>query len=54
MDRKLVEDESAQDLIEDALVAALIALGPIASMRTLATSISTALSNVGTRVTSAV
>jgi pilus assembly protein Flp/PilA len=38
---KLVKDESAQDLIEYALVAALIALGAVVSMRTLATTIST-------------
>jgi pilus assembly protein Flp/PilA len=38
---KPVKDESAQDLIEYALVAALIALGAVVSMRTLATTIST-------------
>jgi pilus assembly protein Flp/PilA len=48
---KLVKDESAQDLIEYTLVAALIALGAVVSMRTLATTISTALANVGTRLT---
>jgi pilus assembly protein Flp/PilA len=52
--RKLVQDESGQDLIEYALVAALIALGAVTSMRTLATTIGTALSNVGTRLTTAV
>jgi pilus assembly protein Flp/PilA len=51
---KLVEDESGQDLIEYALVAALIALGAVASMRTLTTTISTALANLGTRLTNAV
>jgi pilus assembly protein Flp/PilA len=51
---KLVKDESGQDLIEYALVAALIALGAVASMRTLAASIGTALGNVGTRLTNAV
>jgi pilus assembly protein Flp/PilA len=51
---KLVKDESGQGLIKYALVAALIALGAVASMRTLATSISTALSTVGTRLTDAV
>jgi pilus assembly protein Flp/PilA len=51
---KLVKDESGQDLIEYALVAALIALGAVVSMRTLATAISTALANVGTRLTNAV
>jgi pilus assembly protein Flp/PilA len=52
--RKLVKDELGQDLIEYALVAALIAFGAVASMGTLATTISTALSNVGTRITTAV
>ena len=45
----LLHDESGQDLIEYALVAALIGLGATASMRTLATSIGTALTGVGTR-----
>ena len=52
--RKLVKDALGQDLIEYALVAALIAFGAVASMGTLATTISTALSNVGTRITTAV
>jgi pilus assembly protein Flp/PilA len=51
---KLVKDESGQDLIEYALVAALIALGAVVSMRTLATTISSVFSNVGSRITSAV
>jgi pilus assembly protein Flp/PilA len=51
---KLSGDESGQDLIEYALVAALIGLGATATMRTLATSIGTALAVVGTRLTNAV
>ena len=47
----LLHDESGQDLIEYALVAALIALGAAASMRALATSIGSALSAVGSRLT---
>jgi len=50
----LVHDESGQDLIEYALVAALIALGATASMKALATTIGTALTGVGTRLTGAV
>jgi pilus assembly protein Flp/PilA len=50
----LLWDESGQDLIEYALVAALIALGATASMRTLATTIGTALAGVGTRLTGAI
>jgi pilus assembly protein Flp/PilA len=47
----LVQDESGQDLIEYALVAALIALGSVAAMGALSTSISTAMSSVGTQLT---
>jgi pilus assembly protein Flp/PilA len=50
----LLHDESGQDLIEYALVAALIALGATASMKTLATTIGTALTNIGTRLTGAI
>jgi pilus assembly protein Flp/PilA len=47
-------DESGQDLIEYALVAALIALGATAAMTTLATTISSAFTAVGTKLTNAV
>ncbi len=47
----LVVDESGQDLIEYALVAALVGLGAVASMRTLANSINNAFSTVGTNLT---
>jgi pilus assembly protein Flp/PilA len=50
----LLHDESGQDLIEYALVAALIGLGATASMRTLATTIGTALTDVGAKLTNAV
>jgi pilus assembly protein Flp/PilA len=50
----LLSDESGQDLIEYALVAALIALGATAAMTTLATTIGTALTGVGTKLTNAV
>jgi pilus assembly protein Flp/PilA len=50
----LVQDESGQDLIEYALVAALIALGSVAAMGALSTSISTAMSSVGTKLTTSV
>ena len=43
-------DESGQDLVEYALVLALIALGATASMSALATSFSQAFSNVGSHV----
>lgn len=44
------QDQSGQDLIEYALVVALIALAATASMKTLATAIGTAFSNVGTHL----
>jgi len=47
-------DESGQDLIEYALVAALIGLGATAAMGALAGTISTAFGTVGTKLTSAV
>jgi pilus assembly protein Flp/PilA len=50
----LVQDESGQDLIEYALVAALIALGSVAAMNSLSTSISTAMSSVGNKLTTSV
>jgi pilus assembly protein Flp/PilA len=46
-------DESGQDLIEYALVAALIGLDATASMKVLATTIGTALLGIGTRLTGA-
>jgi len=42
--------ESGQDLIEYALVAALIALAATVSMRSVATAISTAFTNVSTHI----
>lgn len=50
----LITDESGQDLIEYALVAALVGLGAVASMKTLATTIGSAFTTVGTNLTSAV
>jgi pilus assembly protein Flp/PilA len=50
---RLIDDESGQDLIEYALVAALIALGAVASMRTLGTRITTAFTYIGTSLASA-
>ncbi|HEX5284724.1 MAG TPA: Flp family type IVb pilin [Bryocella sp.] len=50
----LHEDESGQDLIEYALVCALIALGAVAGMRTVANYINNAFSNIGSQLSSAV
>ena len=48
-----LSDESGQDLIEYALVAAIIALGAVATMTTLATAIKTAFTTIGTNLTNA-
>lgn len=50
--REFVSDESGQDLVEYALIAALLGLGAILSMKTLASTISTAFSTIGNSLTS--
>jgi pilus assembly protein Flp/PilA len=50
--KNLLSEESGQDLIEYALLAALLGLGAIASMKTLASSVSAAFTNVSTTLTS--
>lgn len=52
--KKLLRDESGQDLIEYALVAAMIGLAAIAAMGTLASNISNAFSAVGSKLSSSV
>ncbi len=49
----LLRDESGQDLIEYALVAALIGLGAVASMRTLANAIRSVFNDIGNILTTA-
>ena len=51
--RNLHQDESGQDLIEYALVAALIAFAAVTAMNGLSTSINSAFSIVGSKLTSA-
>jgi pilus assembly protein Flp/PilA len=46
-----VKDQSGQDLMEYALVCALIAMAATATMKTLATTIGTAFTSVGTKLT---
>ena len=46
-----IADQSGQDLVEYALVLALIALAATVSMKTLATNIGTAFTSVGTKLT---
>jgi len=48
---KLLDDESGQDLIEYALVAALIGLSATAGIRVLATTIGSAFTSIGSRLT---
>jgi pilus assembly protein Flp/PilA len=50
----IFQDERGQDLIEYALVAALVGLAAMTTMRGLAATIATALGNIGTRLTTAV
>ena len=45
-----IQDESGQDLVEYALVVALIALGATASIQSLSSSLSTAFAGVGTKL----
>ena len=49
----LRQDDSGQDLIEYALVAALIALGAVASMKTVSTAIGNAFTSIDTQLTNA-
>jgi pilus assembly protein Flp/PilA len=49
---KSLQDENGQDLIEYALVVALIALAATAGMSTIAADINSAFSNMGTKLTS--
>jgi len=49
--RGLAADEQGQDLIEYALVVALIAFAAAAGMTTVATKINAAFTNIGTKLT---
>jgi pilus assembly protein Flp/PilA len=50
---RLWKEEEGQDLIEYALLAALIALAAILTMKTLATDINSVFASIGTDLTSA-
>jgi pilus assembly protein Flp/PilA len=52
--QNLLLSEDGQDLIEYALVVALIAFGATAAMTTLATKISTAFTNIGTQLSTSI
>ena len=49
--RNLIEREDGQDLVEYALIVALISLAAVAGMNTLAGDINTAFTNVGSTLT---
>jgi pilus assembly protein Flp/PilA len=51
---QLLQDESGQDLIEYALVAALVGLAAVGAMRGLSTKIATSFNSVGNNLTSAI
>ena len=51
--KNLMVEESGQDLIEYALVAALVGLGAVAAMQGLSNSIKNTFNSVGTNLTNA-
>ncbi|WP_263375601.1 Flp family type IVb pilin [Granulicella aggregans] len=51
---RFLADESGQDLIEYALVVAFIALGSVATMKGLASSLGSFFGSLGTTLTSSV
>ena len=52
--QNLLLDESAQDLIEYALIASLLALGAVAALKSLGSSISLFLDSVSSSLASAI
>jgi pilus assembly protein Flp/PilA len=52
--QKLVADTAGQDLIEYALIAALLALGAVASLKALSTSVASAFTSINTSLSSAI
>ena len=52
--KNLMMEESGQDLIEYALVAALVGLGSVAAMSSLANSIGNTFNGIGNQLTSSV
>jgi pilus assembly protein Flp/PilA len=49
--RESLKDENGQDMVEYAIVMGLIALGATAAMKTLATTIGSGFTSVGTKLT---
>lgn len=54
MIRQALKDENGQDLVEYALVIAVVCLGVISTTGTLANGINTAMSTLGTKLNAAV
>lgn len=52
--QNLISRKEGQDLVEYALVVALIALGAVASMKTLAIGITAVFTNISTRLSSSI
>jgi pilus assembly protein Flp/PilA len=52
--KQLVNEDSGQDLIEYALVAAIVALGAVAALRGLSNNIGKTFNSVGNSLTNAV
>ncbi len=52
--KSLVADESGQDLIEWALVAAMVALGSVAVMKSYKTDLGSVFNQIGNQLTNAV
>lgn len=52
--QNLINRKEGQDLVEYALVVALIALGAVASMKTLAIGITAVFTNISTRLSSSI
>ena len=52
--KNLVQEESGQDLIEYALVAALVGLGAVTAMKGLSNTIGNTFNSIGTQLSNAV
>jgi pilus assembly protein Flp/PilA len=49
-----LDDESGQDIVEYALIAALVGFAAIAAVRSVGTAVSSVFTSVGTKLTSAI